>query len=234
VSRRRRAALLLGLALVLGALAGSDVARREAAVRAQLGPPVPVVVAGRPLAGGRRLTRADLAVRRIPARWVLPGAVAAADALVGRRLAVAVPAGGPVTADGLALAPGAAAPALRPGERAADVVAAGPPAEVAPGARVDVLVTRDGDAGGAPGGAELALQDVEVLAARRASAAETPRGSDASGPLVAATLRVGVRQAVFLAAAQSFAREIRLLVRAPGDRRHDGGVRVGADLGARP
>jgi pilus assembly protein CpaB len=105
---------------------------------------------------------------------------------------------------------------------------------VVPGARVDVLVTRDGDAGGAPGGAELALQDVEVLAARRASVSETPRGGDASGPLVAATLRVGVRQAVFLAAAQSFAREIRLLVRAPGDRRHDGGVRVGTDLGARP
>jgi pilus assembly protein CpaB len=234
VSRRRRAALLLGLALVLGALAGSDVARREAAIRAQLGPPVPVVVAGRALAGGRRLARADLAVRRIPARWVLPGALAAADALVGRRLAVAVPAGGLVTADGLALAPGAASPSLRPGERAADVVAAGPPGEVVPGARVDVLVTRDGDATGAAGGAELALQDVEVLAAHRASVAETPRGSGASGQLVAATLRVGVRQAVLLAAAQSFAREIRLLVRAPGDRRHGGGVRVGADLGARP
>ena len=38
MSRRRRAALLLGLALVLGALAASDVARREAALRAQLAP----------------------------------------------------------------------------------------------------------------------------------------------------------------------------------------------------
>jgi pilus assembly protein CpaB len=234
VSRRRRAALLLGLALVLGALAGSDVARREAAVRAQLGPPVPVVVASRALAGGRRLAARDLAVRRIPARWVLPGAVAAAGALVGRELAVPVPAGGMVTPDGLALAAGGASPALRPGERAADVVAAGPTEAVVPGARVDVLVTRDGDAGGAPGGAELALQDVEVLAAHRAPGAEAARGGDASGPLVAATLRVGVRQAVFLAAAQSFAREIRLLVRAPGDRRHDARARVGAGLQARP
>jgi pilus assembly protein CpaB len=112
-------------------------------------------------------------------------------------------------------------------------VAAGQLAALTPGARVDVLVTRD-RAETATGGAELALQDVEVLAAHRASAAETSRGRDASGPLVAATLRVGVRQAVFLAAAQSFAREIRLLVRAPGDRRHGGSVRVGADLGARP
>ena len=42
--------------------------------------------------------------------------------------------------------------------------------------------------------------------------------------MVAATLRVTVRQAVYLAAAGSFAREIRLLARAPGDRRREGTV----------
>jgi pilus assembly protein CpaB len=40
-----------------------------------------------------------------------------------------------------------------------------------------------------------------------------------------------VRQAVFLAAAQSFARDIRLLPRAPGDdRRGAAGVAVGSGL----
>ena len=34
-----------------------------------------------------------------------------------------------------------------------------------------------------------------------------------------ATLRLTLRQAVYLTAAQSFAREVRLLARAPGDRR---------------
>jgi pilus assembly protein CpaB len=96
-----------------------------------------------------------------------------------------------------------------------------------PGARVDVLVTRDGGEGG-PGAAELALQDVEVLAARPASPQDASRST---GPLVAATLRVTVRQAVFLAASQSFAREIRLLVRAPGDRARTGAARVESDLG---
>jgi pilus assembly protein CpaB len=228
VSRRRRAALLLGLALVLGTLAASDVGRREAAVRAQLGPAVPVVVARRPLAAGRRLGPGDLALRRVPARWVLPGAVAEAGALVGRRLAAAVPAGGAVSPYGLASAtsPGAA---LRRGERAADVVAAGRPADVVPGARVDVLVTRDGgEPGGAAGGAELALQDVEVLAARPAP----PGAHDDAGPRVAATLRVTLRQAVFLAAAGSFAREIRLLARAPGDRAVAG--RTAVDESLRP
>jgi pilus assembly protein CpaB len=42
---------------------------------------------------------------------------------------------------------------------------------------------------------------------------------------------VTVRQAVFLAAAQSFARELRLLPRAAGDRRHGlAGTTVGSDL----
>jgi pilus assembly protein CpaB len=226
VTRRRRAALLLALAVVLGVLAGSDVARREAALRAQLGPAVPVVVARRSLPAGRRLRAADLAVRRIPARYA-PAAAAEPAGLVGQPLAAAVPAGAALTPEHVA--PVAGGPPLRRGERAADVLAAGARGEVVAGTRVDVLVTRArGEPGAAPAGAQLALQDVEVLAARPAPDGAGPR--DAVGPLVAATLRVTVRQAVFLAAAQSFAREIRLLARAPGDRALEGAVAVGADL----
>ena len=83
-----------------------------------------------------------------------------------------------------------------------------------PGGRVDVLVTRD-DRPGAPGRTVLALEDVEVLAATDAPAAQ-----DVSGARVAASLRVTLRQAVYLAAAQAFARELRLLPRAAGDRAH--------------
>jgi pilus assembly protein CpaB len=62
VSRRRRAAVLLGLALVLGGLAAGDVARRESAVRAQLGPAVEVVVARTEIAAGERVGADDLAL----------------------------------------------------------------------------------------------------------------------------------------------------------------------------
>ena len=58
-----------------------------------------------------------------------------------------------------------------------------------------------------------------MLAAR---AAATEDGE----PRVTATLRVTVAQAVYLAAAQSFARDVRLLARAPGDRRHAGELTV--------
>lgn len=211
MSRRRRAALLVGLALILGALAASDVARREAALRAQVGPAVEVLVARRPLAAGRRLEAGDLAVRRVPERFAPAGGAAVPELVVGERLAVPVPAGAPV-GEYLLAAVASTGPAVRRGERAVEVVAAGSPALVVVGSRVDVLVTRERGAGGA-GTTELALEDVEVLAAR------TARARDDSGPQVAATLRVTVRQAVYLAAAGAFAREIRLLPRAPGDHR---------------
>ena len=47
---------------------------------------------------------------------------------------------------------------------------------------------------------------------------------------MAATLRVSVRDAVYLAAAQSFAREVRLLPRAAGDRGRSGRLSIGAQL----
>jgi pilus assembly protein CpaB len=223
VSRRRRAALLLGLALVLGALAASDVARREAALREQVGPAVNVLVARRPLVAGRPIAAADLAVRRVPERFAPAGAAPVPELLLGRRLAVGVPAGTPVGGHLLASDPTAAGPAVGRGERAIEIAASGSPGLVATGSRVDVLVTRDRGAGTA-GATQLALEDVEVLAARPAAA------RDGGAPQVAAVLRVTVRQAVYLAAAGAFAREIRLLPRAPGDHRLAGRTVVTDDL----
>ena len=225
MSRRRRAAVLLGLALVLGGLAASDVARRESALRAQLGPVVQVVVARADIAPGRPVAAADLAVRRVPSRYAPAGAATLPETLIGQRLAAAVPRGGYLGAAMLATEPGVAGPPVRKGERAADVVALGARALVVAGARVDVLVTRDGEGGGGAG-TELSLEDVEVLAARSAP----PAARDEAGERVAATLRVSVRDAVYLAAAQSFAREIRLLPRAAGDRERTGPITIGQGL----
>jgi pilus assembly protein CpaB len=217
LSRARRSALLLGLALLLGSLAAADVSRREAEVDRRLGPVIEHVVAARELPAGRRLRLADLALRRVPEPYAPPGAAVSAPALAGARLAIPVPAGGYIGPDQLR-AEAAGAPVGR-GERATELVAVGSPEWVVPGARVDVLVAAERPDGGA-GTAELALEDVEVLDARPA------RGTDAGSAgvrQVAATLRVSVRQAVYLASAQAFAREIRLLPRAAGDRARAGG-----------
>ena len=227
---RRRAAVLLGLALVLGGLAASDVGRREAALRRAVGPSVPVVVARTRLAPGTPLTARALAVRRVPARFAPALAYGSPAALAGAKAAAALQAGEDVTpaaVDDGASAAASGAP-VRPGERVADLVARGPAALIRAGTRVDVLVTREsGDGSGVDG--------------RRAGGRRGPRGArrrrddGAAGgdaqDRVAVSLRVTVRQAVFLAAAESFARELRLLPRAAGDRRHGlTGTTVGADL----
>jgi pilus assembly protein CpaB len=228
--RRRRAAVLLGLALLLGALAASDVARREAAIEARFAPVVGVVVARKDLGPGRELRLSDLTVRRMPARFAAAGSASEPAELVGHTVAVAVPAGGYLAAGQLrAPEPGGAA-GVRRGERAADVVGVGSADVMRAGARVDVLVTRGGggggDAGRSGGATHLALEDVEVLAVGPAPQG----GSEGDVPRVSATLRVTVRQAVYLAAAQSFARELRFLARAPGDRRRSGAMAVGEAL----
>jgi pilus assembly protein CpaB len=111
----------------------------------------------------------------------------------------------------------------------AELVARGSPDLIRAGSRVDVLVTRE--RGDGAGTTTLALEDAEVLAARPPGAGEDAGSGAAEGPRVAVALRVTLHQAVYLAAAQSFARELRLLPRAAGDRRHGHtGTAVGSDL----
>lgn len=216
MTRRRRAAALLGLALLLGVLAASDVAGREAALRRELGPTVAVVVVREPLRAGERITRAALAVREVPERYAPPGALRDPAAAVGQRAAVAIAERTDLVAPLLAV-PGADAappgPRLRRGERTLDLVAVGAADAVVAGARVDVLVTYDGRAG-LPGPTRLALADVEVLAARPPP--ERDASDAAAGlPRLLVSLRVTMRQAVALTAAAAAARQVRLLPR-PG------------------
>jgi pilus assembly protein CpaB len=196
-----------------------------------VGPAVDVVVARTAIPAGGRLTARRLAVRRVPARFAPEGAFAAPDELRGLRAAVAVPAGADldmsVVGDGTGEAAVAPGPAVRPGERVAQIVAVAPVESVGPGSRVDVLVTREGAGDG--GSTRLALEDAEVLSAAPAAVEAGDAAAD-SLPRLALGLRVTLRQAVFLAAAQSFAREIRVLARAPGDRRRAAGLSVSERL----
>ncbi len=163
-------------------------------------------------------------MRKVPARYVPPDAIGLGAAGPARRTVVAVPAQTVLTATLLGEGAGrAGGMALRPGERALEVTAAGGGAlaAAAPGARVDVLVSSESGGGGST---LMALEDVELLGLRAGGETIDPGDSideGASGDSVA-TLRVSARQAVYLTAAQSFAREVRLLLRPPGDRRRNG------------
>ncbi len=220
-ARRRRAALLLALALAAGGIAASRVQSRAADVERQVGPLVPVLVAQGEIGAGKRVRPAMLAVRQVPRRFAPPDVLAAPEQAVGRRAGAPVAAGGYVTAAAFVTPGGDRAARVAPlvrGQRAVEVAVAGGEAleGAPPGTRVDVLVTTESRSGS--GRTYLALQDVELLGVRPASGEDSQDGAaPRAGAL--ASLRVTLRQAVYLTSAQSFAREVRLLARAPGDRR---------------
>ena len=210
-ARRRRGVLLLLIAALAGSMAASRIRREERAIQSQVGPLVPVVAAREPIAAHSRIgpqqVAERLAVARIPRRFVPPGAIGDPLKVVGATSAVAIPRGGYVTQAALTRARDPRT-ALLPGERAIDVEVSGGARLAAlggPGARVDVVVTTE-PRDGAPR-AFVAADGAELLALRRGD-----------GGHAIATLRVPVKQAVFLTAATSFGRDARLLVRSPGDR----------------
>jgi pilus assembly protein CpaB len=241
--RRRRGLLLLSVALASGGLAASQVRERERSVAAQVGPGVPVLLAARDLPVGARVSARALAVRRVPARFVPPDALASAAGVVGLRPSAPIAAGGYVTAglfegsnDGHRGVEG-----VGRGERAVTVGVSGATG-LAVGSRVDVLVSTESGAGG--GRTLMALAGAELLrlgpgpggeghgyegAQATAGVGPDGAGADAGGAApgagtgvsegtTLATLRVSLRQAVYLTAADNFAREIRLLARPRGDR----------------
>jgi Flp pilus assembly protein CpaB len=217
-ARRRRGLLLLLVAALAGSMAASRVRGEERAIRTQVGPLVPVVVARAPIAAHTRLGPEQVAGRlttaHVPARFVPAGAVRDPLRAVGATTAVAVPRGAYLTSAALAPLHDRRL-ALRSGERAIDVEVSGGARLAAlggPGARVDVVVTSEPRTG-APR-AYVAADGAELLSIR----------SGENGHAIA-TLRVPVKQAVFLTAATSFGRDARLLVRSPGD--HSPAGRIG-------
>jgi pilus assembly protein CpaB len=232
VSRRRRRAVALALvASACGATAAAGVHDTVEDVESRTGAPVPIVVATAEIAEGTRLDRKRIArsltVRQVPERYAPRDALASPEQAVGLEPAVFVPLGAYVTAPMLRdprVRATAAAP-VRRGERLVEVAVSGG-RELAAGAfpaRVDVLVTTEGQSG--RGRTFVALEDVELVSARPARATDAA-DVDGTPADTVATLRVGARAAVFLTAAQNFAREVRLLTRPVGDRRRVGRAEV--------
>ena len=237
--RRRRGLLLLSLSLASGGLAASEVARKVGEVEARVGRPVPVVVARQDLAAGKEIDprRLESLVRvsDVPEAFAPQDGLADPGEAAGLVPAVPVAAGSFLTAGHFAASQGdgGGGALLRPGERAVEVAVAGGDAlaAAAPGSRVDVIVSTEPRAGA--GSAFVALESVELLGLRPVpgsgsfGAVASGDGAAASATAVA-TLRVTLRQAVYLTAAQNFAREVRLLPRPPGDHARSGRFGVSA------
>lgn len=224
-SRRRRGLILLALALVSGALAAAQVNGHVNAVGRGAGPAVTAVVATKDLAAGTRLRAADLGLRRVPAAYLPRGALTAASEALGARLAAPLERGGYVTAAQLRGGVGS----LRRGQRAVEIGVIGGQAldAATPGTRVDVVISTEPRGG--PGRTFVALEGVELLALRQGGASQDADNGAARTATATATLQVSLRQAVYLSAAENYAREIRLLPRPPGERDHGGRPAISAN-----
>jgi Flp pilus assembly protein CpaB len=183
------ACALVGLAATLGGGTGSSGAT--------------VVAVARSVPAGTAIPAAALRLLRIDAGDRTPTMVGALSDAAGRVALVPLQ-GGDVLLRGELTARTAVAP-LRGGERAVtlrlDPSAAPPVTVLAPGGRVDVVVSTDADAHH-PARSLVAAAALEMLAPAR----------ERDGMLVL-TLRASVRQAVALTEAQSFAHDLRVLVR---------------------
>jgi Flp pilus assembly protein CpaB len=214
VSRRARALAFLTAALVCALLAATVAGRYRSRLEARYGPLRPVVVAASELAAGEPigvgLAQSALAVRRVPASFIPPGALARTADALGRAPGTTIPAGSYVLGAQLVL-PRSKEPRERGvglGLRPLQVAVAGAEAltveGTAPeGRRVDVVVSRQAGLGRSAR-AHIAASAVKLLAL----AAPGEPGESWS-----ATLAVTEQQALSLIAAQSAGREIRLLPR---------------------
>jgi pilus assembly protein CpaB len=216
VTRRARGLALLGAAAACAGLAASSVSGYTNEVRAQVGPVVSVVVARADVAGGTRITPdvagRSLQQRRVPVRFVPSQAVGSISEAIGSRLAQSLHRGDYLSRNAFAPAAGKRTEGDEGGRLVeVSVAGAGSLADaLEPGVHVDVLITTE--RGGGPGRTYLALQDAELVAfSGGGSGSETGKAN--------ATLRVSLRQAVLLTAAQNFARELRLVPRPRDDRR---------------
>lgn len=217
MSRRGRALAFVLAALCAAAVAaaiadgyGASVARGYGALR-------PVVVAAADLDTGEAIdpgqAATKLELRRVPVRFVPPGALENPAAAIGLAPTAAIPAGSYLLAS--QLRPPRTDPAgalgLGHGRHPVEISVSGAEALLVAGAqpvgeRVDVVVTSE-PSGSGPGRTYVAAAAVPLLALGPGA-----DGSAAEG-VAAATLGLTRGQALRLIAAESFARQVTLLAR---------------------
>lgn len=210
---RGRAIVFLLLALTAAGAAALVADGYGARVARGYGPLRPVVVLDTALRAGTLIgspeVDAALAVRRVPLRFVPPGALASPAEGLGLALRTALPAGSYLLEAQLGPPRRARARAgLGGGRRPVEIAVSGAGALLAAGptpagAKVDVVVTSEPDGPG-PGRTYVAASGVRLLALR-------PGPQGAAEGSAAATLGLTRRQALRLIAAESFARKVTVL-----------------------
>ena len=221
MSRRARAVGFASAAAICAGLAAAATGGTDST--ADLGELRPVVVATKTLPAHRRLTERTVAgaleSRRMPERFLAPDALDDPSQALGRRPAVAIPAGGYLVASQLApvaAGGGEREPRLGHGRRPVEITVQGAgalaQARGGPARRVDVVVTTEPTTGAGGGRTFVAARAIGLLDLRPGGGGTDPVAT-AAGESWVATLALTRAQALRLIHAQSFAREVRLIGR---------------------
>jgi Flp pilus assembly protein CpaB len=216
MGRRGRALAFVFAALLAAATAAAIADGYGASVARGYGELRPVLVAGEELKVGREIDphqAAALEPRRIPARFVPPGALANPAEAIGLVPAGTIPAGSYLLASQLRppRVDSTGPVGLGAGRHPVEIAVSGAEALLVAGAqpvgsRVDVVVTTE-PAGSGPGRTYIAAAAVPLLALGPGAAGTAVEG------IAAATLGLTRHQALRLIAAESFARRVTLLPR---------------------
>ena len=213
MSRRGRAIAFLAGALLAAGLAALIADRYGSRLASGYGPLRSVVVLGAELREGRPIGPKEIAaaleVRRVPVRFVPPGALSAPGDALGLAPAMTLPAGSYLVGTQLRPPRRRSSPGLGGGRRPVEISVSGAAALLAVGPapggrRVDVVVTTE-PSGSGSGRTYVAAAGVPLIA--------LGPGADGPGPggLSAATLALTRGQALRLIAAESFARKLTLM-----------------------
>jgi Flp pilus assembly protein CpaB len=215
VSRRGRALAFVLAALFAAAAAAAIADDYGASVARGYGALHPVVIASADLVAGEAIgprQASELELRRVPARFVPPGALESPAEAIGLVPAAAIPTGSYLLAS--QLHPPRAGPdgalGLGHGRHPVEIAVSGAEALLVAGAqpvgeRVDVVVTTE-PSGSGPGRTYVAAAAVPLLALG-------PGAEGTAEGVAAATLGLTRGQALKLIAAESFARQVTLLAR---------------------
>lgn len=215
MSRRTRAFVFLGLAVLSAAVAAGVADSYGSRVAGGYGPLRQVVVATKSLEAGSTMGPVDISggleTRRVPVRFVPAGVLRDPREALGLEPTVALAPGSYLLASQLrARRPrGEAAGALGSSRRPVEIAVSGAEAllatgESGAGTKVDVVVTTEPSSSG-PGRTYVAAAAVPLLALGPGADGPAPGGA------AAATLALTKRQALRLIAAESFARKLTLL-----------------------
>ncbi len=215
MSSRARAVLFAAGALACGLLSAALAGSAAAPAESGLDELRPVVVSTATLERGAVIGSGELNElldeRRVPAAFAPPDALTLPPEALGRRLAVALPAGSYVTAASLA----AGSPTSRghgppPGSTPVEITVTGAAAleasRIGPGERVDVVVSGQSGPGPAAGRTYIAAEGVPLLSLR-----ETRAETGVPGDRFLAVVAVNRGRALRLIRAEGVARSIRLL-----------------------